>query len=103
MMNIDKILEVISKTENWDDLIRIGEAFNNRFKHLTQLAMQRLKQKYKMGDRIKVKTTDGEYHPAMIYGFTKNKVRIILYNKEVKVSPVDLEKWSEIGGRNRNV
>ncbi len=93
-MSIDEILEAISKIEEWDDLQRIARGLSNRNKHLTQAAMQRVKQKFKMGDRIRIKDEKGEYHSGFFYGYTRNKkkVRFHIYNKEMKINPVQFEK-----------
>lgn len=91
MMSLDEILEEISKTENWDDLQRIAKALKNRNDHLVQLALQRVKQNFKMGDRIRIKDEKGEYHSGVFYG-VKNKVRFHINNQEVKISPLNFER-----------
>ena len=91
-MSIDEILETISEMEDYDELMRIAKVLQKRIDHLTQAAMQRVKQKFKMGVRIRIKDEKGEYHSGIFYGFTKKKVRFFVYNKEMKISPVQFEK-----------
>ena len=91
-MSIDKIVETISKIEDYDDLQRIARALKNRSDYLAKLAMQRVKQKFKMGDRIRIKDEKGEYHSGFFYGVGRKKVRFHIYNKEMKVSPLNFER-----------
>ncbi len=90
-MSIDKIVEAISKME-FEDLIRVGKVFNARHKQLTQAAMQRVRENFQMGDRIKIKDEKGEYHSGMFYSHAKKKVRFYMYNKELKLTPLDFER-----------
>ena len=94
MMSVDEILETISKMENWDDLQRIARGLKNRNNSLNQAAMQRVRQKFKMGDRIRIKDEKGKYHSGFFYGYTRNKkkVRFYIYNKEMKIGPLQFEK-----------
>ncbi len=91
-MSVDEIVETISKMENWDDLQRIARVLKNRSNHLNQAALQRVKQNFKMGDRIKIKDEKGEYHSGMFYGVTKKKVRFYINNQEMKVTPLNFER-----------
>jgi len=92
MVSIDEILEAISKVEEWDDIQRIARGLSNRNKHLNQAAIQRVKQKFKMGDRIKIKDEKGEYHSGVFYAVTKKKVRFHIDNKELRFSPMNFER-----------
>jgi len=91
-MSIDKIVETISKIEDWDDLQRIARVLKNRSNHLTQAAMLRVKKKFKMGDRIRIKDEKGEYHSGMFYGIARKKVRFYISNQEIKISPLNFER-----------
>lgn len=91
-MNVDEILEAISKMEDWDDLQRIARALKSRNDRLSKLALQRVKQNFQMGDRIKVKDEKGEYHSGVFYGVTRKKVRFHINNQEIKVSPLNFER-----------
>jgi len=91
-MNVDEILETISKIEDWDDLQRIARILKNRSDHLTQAAMLRVKKKFKMGDRIRIKDEKGEYHSGLFYGIARKKVRFYISNQEIKISPLNFER-----------
>lgn len=91
-MSVDEILEAISKTESWDDLQRIARALKSRNDRLSQLALQRVKQNFKMADRIKIKDEKGKYHSGMFFGVIGNKVRFHINNQEIKVSPLNFER-----------
>lgn len=92
IVSIEEILEVISQIENYDELMQIATAIKSKSDHLTQAAMQRVKQKFRMGHSIRIKDEKGDYHPGLVRGFTKNKVRVIIYNKDMKISPIDMER-----------
>lgn len=78
--------------EDYGDLMSIATAIKNRSNHLTQAAMQRVKQKFSAPSRIRIKDEKGDYHTGLLRGFTKNKVRVIIYNKDMKISPIDMER-----------
>ena len=91
-MNVDEILEIISKIEDYEELMRIARALEKRSAHLTQAAMQRVKKKFSAPCRIRIKDEKGDYHIGLLRGFTKKKVRIIIYSKDMKINPIDMER-----------
>ncbi len=68
-MNIDEIVEAISKTESWDDLQRIARALKSRSDNLSQLALQRVKQNFKMG--IFFEACDAQFESALLCDFLR--------------------------------
>jgi len=92
-MRVDEILEAISKME-WDDLQTFVAAFNDRANHLNKLELQ----KFKPGDRVKVKDTKGNYHYGHVYSVTSTQVRVdTALDRLVNVSPHLLTKWTQEG------
>jgi len=91
MMNVDEIVEAISKME-WDDLISIGSASQDRMKYLNRLELK----KFKQGDHVKVRDTEGNYHDGMVWKVTSTKVRVdIGHGKPLVISPHLLTKWMQ--------
>lgn len=91
-MSIDKIVETISKIDDYEELMRIARVLEKRSAHLTQAAMQRVKKKFSAPCRIRIKDEKGDYHIGLLRGFGRKKVRIIIYSKDMKISPIDMER-----------
>lgn len=92
-MNTDKIIEIISNMEDFKELMKIGKAFSKKHDELSKAAMNRVKQKFKMGTKLRIKDEKGEWHTGMFFTFKKKKVDIILYGKHVKLTPIQFELY----------
>ncbi len=89
-MSVDEISEIISNLE-WDDLIRIQSKITDRGNHLNRLELQ----KFKKGDYVKIKDTEGNYRDGMVMGFTSKQVRVEIGREHpVSISPHSLTKWA---------
>lgn len=91
-MRIDEIVETISKVEDYDEFMWIVTAVKSRGDYLTQAAMQRVKQKFPAPCLIRIKDEKGEYHKGLLRSFGRDKVRVVIYNKDMKISPIDMER-----------
>lgn len=90
-MSVDEISEAICKME-WDDLIRVNDVIVERVKHLNKLELQ----KFKPGDKVKVKDKEGKYHPGMVWRVSGTKVQVeVGRDRPVALSPHLLSKWMQ--------
>lgn len=88
-MNIDDIVCKISKM-NWNDLIKVGTASQERMKYLNKLELK----KYKQGTHVKIKDTEGNFHDGIVWKVSSTTVKVELGRKKpIKFSPHLLTKW----------